>query len=72
MFKVECFYLGGWADAGWTVTGATDIPSPMRFDTLAAAEQAIDEFIADTVEAYQAGNLDSPYDRAEFRAVPVA
>lgn len=71
MFKIECRYLSGWADAEWTETGADDVARPLWFPTLELAVAAIDEFIADTKEAHLAGNLDSPYDRADFRAVPV-
>ena len=71
-YRVEMQYLGGWADAEWTETGPDDdVEHPLRFSTLELAHQAIDEFIADTVEAHKAGNLDAPYDRADFRAVPV-
>lgn len=71
MFKIECRYLSGWADAEWTETGADGVVRPLRFATLELANQAIDEFIAETAEAHKAGNLDAPYDRAEFRAVLV-
>jgi len=71
MFKIEHFFLSGWEDAGWIETGADDADRPSRFATLEAANQAIDEFIADSVAAHAAGDLSAAYDRAEFRAVTV-
>lgn len=71
MFKIECRYLGGWADAEWTESDKSGAVKPCRFATLEEANAEIDDFIADTAEAYKAGNLDAPYDRADFRAVSV-
>ena len=55
---------GHWDDAGWTCND-----SPLLFATQAEAEQAIDDFIAETEAEAAAGNLAEAYSREDFRAV---
>lgn len=40
------------------------------FATEALAKAALDEFISETQEEYEAGNLDEAYDIEDFRIVP--
>lgn len=40
------------------------------FATEALAKAALDEFIAETQEEYEAGNLDEAYDIEDFRIIP--
>lgn len=64
-WKVQQLIGGGWDDAEWT-----EDEKRLRFASKAAAEAAIDEFIADVADAVRQGNMSEPYDRREFRAVP--
>ena len=62
-WRVEHRFSYGWDDAGWTTDGAPD-----RFETKREAEAAIDEFIADTADAFRIGYLASAYNRRNYRA----
>jgi hypothetical protein len=65
-WKVEMTIgAGSWDDAGWTCND-----SPLLFDTQAEAEQAIDDFIAETEAEAAAGNLAEAYARDGYRAEP--
>ncbi len=64
MFKVEMLYAAGWADAEWT-----EDDRPLRFMTVAAAQQAIDELIATTVQGAKDGDLSEPYRASDYRVV---
>lgn len=63
-WMVECRYLGGWGDAEWL-----EDDKPMRFPTKEVAEEAIDDFIQESVEAELSGFMEDAYDRADYRAV---
>jgi hypothetical protein len=63
-WMIEQKLMGGWADAEWT-----ENEKPRRFDTEAEANEAIDEFIQDSIMAAGEGALDEPYSRDVFRAV---
>lgn len=70
-WKVEHKFASGWADAEWRVNSDDENSSSMLFDTEAEANAEIDEFIADTKEAYRRGDMDSEYNREDYRAVMV-
>jgi hypothetical protein len=64
-FKVEMRFVRGWADAEWTINGR-----PWRFTTRRAAEQEIDQHIADCETAVKEGYMGFAHSRDEYRVVP--
>ncbi len=55
---------------GWINTWTEEkngVSTPLTFATLDEAEIELDEFLLDTQKAFDDGELDSPYDREEFR-----
>jgi len=62
MYVVETFTeMDGWVNT-WTVDGV-----PETFKTVDQALKALDSFFEDVREDYEAGYLDDPYDRADYR-----
>lgn len=59
---------------GWTnVWLVDDEPQYFdNFDNFEGALEKLDEFLDDSIEAFERGWMDSPYDRDEFRIVEVA
>jgi hypothetical protein len=62
-FKIK---LCDGTDAPWT-----EDEKPVRFNTRAEAEKAIDDFIADTVQAVKDGHMDSPESRDLYEVAEV-
>jgi hypothetical protein len=56
----------GWVNT-WT---SNDVPE--LFDSFDDAVEELDQFLADTDDAYSCGYLDSRYKREEFKIVEVA
>jgi len=67
-YKVEHNFIYGWDDADWH---EGDDETPWRFDSIEEAEAEIDDFIKSTEEAVESGHMDEPYDREDYRVVPV-
>jgi hypothetical protein len=65
MFEVQHFTLCGWENV-WTIDGQKEY-----FDSFADAEMAITDFLEDEQREYDLGNIESPYDREEFRIMEV-
>ena len=64
-FKVLTRTVGDWEDC-WTVDGV-----PMRFDTREEAEEEIEEVLGDVYESVTRGDMDSEYDRDDYKIVEV-
>jgi hypothetical protein len=62
-WMVECHFLSGWGDTGWT-----EDDKPMRFKTKKEAEAEIDEFIKDCERAHRRGDM-LVHHREQYRAV---
>lgn len=65
-YGIEIETVGGWEPSGHDENGER-----VTFATREEAQADIDELVADTVEAYFAGQLDSSYRADEFRIVEV-
>lgn len=63
-YMVECNFTYGWDDADWH-----EDDKPLRFSTREEAEAEIESFIEDMNEAYEAGNVEEPYSREDYRVV---
>jgi len=62
MYVVQTFTeIDGWVNT-WTVD---DVPE--TFKTVDQAIKALDSFFEDVMEDYEAGYLDDPYDRGDYR-----
>lgn len=73
MYEVEHFTLcQGWTNC-WTTYDEYGNGHPTRFQTKQEAQADLREFLADTMEAFQKGHLDSPeqYDQYRISAVYV-
>jgi hypothetical protein len=61
-YEVQHFTLcDGWVNT-WHVNDELEY-----FDSIEDAVIALDSFLADEQEEYEAGNIESPYERDEFR-----
>ena len=67
-YKVELRYLSGWDDAEWTEEGE-DGEKPLRFQTVEAAQSAIDAFLAQGKVAVLEGDMDTEGSRDDYRIV---
>jgi hypothetical protein len=56
---------------GWVNTWSDDTESPITFASINEAVDELDEYLDDTQEAFDCGDLDSPYERSEFRIAEV-
>lgn len=64
-FVVEtCFHGGHWENC-WTDENS----EPSTFATRAEAQAEIDDVLADTAEAYAAGDVSDPHHQDDFRIV---
>jgi hypothetical protein len=70
-WKVEHNFASGWADAEWRVNSDDEDSPTRRFDTEEEANAEIDEFIADVRAAHLRGDIDSEYNREDYRAVRI-
>lgn len=72
-YEVHHFTLcDGWINC-WQSIDAEGVEAPEQYETLAEAEAAIDEFLADIAAEIAAGErgADEGYDRDEFTIVEV-
>jgi hypothetical protein len=69
MYEVQHFTLcDGWVNTwlNWDNEGNSVLET---FETFADACMALDDFLADELMEFEAGNIESPYEREEFRIV---
>ena len=67
-YKIELRYLFGWDDAEWTEEDEGRV-KPLRFQTVEAAQTALNEFFSEVKTAVAEGNMDSEEARHDFRIV---
>ncbi len=69
-YRIELRYWHGWRDACWTeeIEGET---TPMRFQTIAVAQAALDEFFEGVRVAVRSGDMDTEEVRDDYRVVEV-
>jgi hypothetical protein len=70
-WKIEQNFASGWGDAKWRVNSDDEKSPTMLFDNEAEANAEIYNFIVETRGAYLRGDIDSVYNREDYRAVPV-
>ena len=71
-FEVQEFTLcDGWTNTWSCWEGDTDERIPETFSTYEFAQSALDDFLEEVNWDYENGNLESPYDRNDFRIVEV-
>jgi hypothetical protein len=56
---------------GWVNTWTDNDESPVMFDTHEQAQQELNEFLSDAVEAFVSGNINDPYLRKDYRIIEV-
>tara|TARA_R100001163_G_C5068104_1_gene207892 strand:+ start:6646 stop:6849 length:204 start_codon:yes stop_codon:yes gene_type:complete len=56
-YIIECAF-----SYGWDILNEENV-----YPSQAEAQEAIDDLIADTKEAFERGNMDEPYDPEDFR-----
>jgi len=66
-YKLEHNFSYGWDDSAWLDDGET----PLLYDTIEEAQEAIREHISASVEAAENGDLPEPYNLEDYRVVPV-
>lgn len=70
-FEVQHFTLcDGWINT-WSITYDDGKTEPTIFDSFSDALDCLDQFLADEQEAFEEGNIESPYERDEFRIAEV-
>lgn len=69
-YRIDLKYLGGWGNAEWTEEMA-GIDKPMRFETVAQARAALEDFFGDVKQAVAAGNMDVEAARSDYRVALV-
>lgn len=55
----------------WVNTWSDDDESPVLFDTHEQAQQELNQFLSDALEAFVSGNIDSPYLIDDYRITEV-
>ena len=71
-FEVQHYTLcDGWVNT-WSDYDEDDNETPSTYDSFEDALNELDSFLDDEQEAFEEGNIESPYDRDEFRIVEVA
>ncbi len=68
---VEVREASGWADAHWTEEGPDGVERPLRFGSSESAQQAIEDFIAQTRLAEKLGDMMS-HDPSDYRTKPTS
>ncbi len=58
-YIIECAFSYGW--------GIVNEDEPTFYDNEEEAQADIDDLIADTKEAFEKGDMDEPYNPADFR-----
>lgn len=66
-YKLEHNFSYGWDDSAWLDDGET----PLLYETIEEAQEAIKEHISASVEAFEKGDLSEPYTAEDYRVVPV-
>lgn len=70
-FEVQHYTLcDGWINT-WSDYDEDGNEKPSTYDSFEDALNELDSFLDDEQEAFEEGNIESPYDRDEFRIVEV-
>jgi len=70
-YEVQHFTLcDGWVNT-WSDYDEDGNETPSTYDSFEDALNELDSFLDDEQEAFEEGNIESPYDRDEFRIVEV-
>ena len=71
-YEVQHFTLcDGWVNT-WSDYDEDGNETPSTYDSFDDALNELDSFLDDEQEAFEEGNIESPYDRDEFRIAEVA
>ena len=71
-YEVQHYTLcDGWINT-WSDYDEDGNEKPSTYDSFEDAINELDSFLDDEQEAFEEGNIESPYDRDEFRIVEVA
>ena len=71
-FEVQHYTLcDGWINT-WSDYDEDGNETPSTYDSFEDALNELDSFLDDEQEAFEEGNIESPYDRDEFRIAEVA
>ena len=71
-YEVQHFTLcDGWVNT-WSDYDEDGNETPSTYDSFEDALNELDSFLDDEQEAFEEGNIESPYDRDEFRIAEVA
>ena len=65
-YKLEHNFSYGWDDSAWLDDGET----PLLYETIEEAQEAIKEHISASVEAFEKRDLSEPYNSEDYRVVP--
>ena len=68
VYKIELRYISKWGDAEWTEERENGA-KPLRFQSVEAAQAAIDAFFAEVKVAVSEGNIDREEARNDYRIV---
>lgn len=70
-YEVQHYTLcDGWINT-WSDYDEDGNETPSTYDSFEDALNELDSFLDDEQEAFEEGNIESPYDRDEFRIVEV-
>ena len=71
-YEVQHYTLcDGWINT-WSDYDEDGNETPSTYDSFEDALKELDSFLDDEQEAFEEGNIESPYDRDEFRIAEVA
>jgi len=71
-YEVQHYTLcDGWVNT-WSDYDEDGNETPSTYDSFEDALNELDSFLDDEQEAFEEGNIESPYDRDEFRIAEVA
>ena len=71
-YEVQHYTLcDGWINT-WSDYDEEGNETPSTYDSFEDALNELDSFLDDEQEAFEEGNIESPYDRDEFRIAEVA
>ena len=71
-YEVQHYTLcDGWINT-WSDYDEDGNETPSTYDSFEDALNELDSFLDDEQEAFEEGNIESPYDRDEFRIAEVA
>lgn len=70
-YEVQHYTLcDGWINT-WSDYDEDGNETPSTYDSFEDALNELDSFLDDEQEAFEEGNIESPYDREEFRIVEI-